>query len=313
MSGATKPSVLSLIGDAMLRLIQAKQSGTEDEARKAMNLFTVSSPDLFHWLKRVMAPKHGDRCEVNGNAYVYMAPSKEYRKSPVGDRTVYYGTMPQFSDAVKKAVSSVVYEAGGSATARPDATKHTRTCPAYGNYQPPYEDCNCVQPTKLCVHDYDEKRCPHCAQRPTDLHISVLDKIRVIATMAHALQKGKYADAGRPYIEHVERVVALVKDNDAKAVAWLHDVLEDTWVTKAMLVSLGVPSHIITAVEILTKREDDDYVEYIERIKENQNRLATAVKIADLRDHLRPDGVLGIPRWKQCVYATALKTLIGRG
>ena len=22
-------------------------------------------------------------------------------------------------------------------------TQHTRSCPAYGNYQPPYEECNC--------------------------------------------------------------------------------------------------------------------------------------------------------------------------
>ncbi|MDT3556726.1 hypothetical protein ROV95_11400 [Stenotrophomonas maltophilia group sp. msm1] len=48
---------------------------------------------------------------------------------------------------------------------------------------------------------------------------------RTLATEAHAGQMDK---AGQPYIGHVARVAAAVLgDDDAEVVAWLHDVAED--------------------------------------------------------------------------------------
>ena len=46
-----------------------------------------------------------------------------------------------------------------------------------------------------------------------------------IATEAH---KGQVDKANQPYINHLVRVTSLVKGEEAKTVAMLHDVVEDT-------------------------------------------------------------------------------------
>lgn len=104
-----------------------------------------------------------------------------------------------------------------------------------------------------------------------------------IATKAHEGQTRK--DGITPYITHPERVVArLAGDPDAQAVAWLHDVVEDTSETIESLRGRGVPENILEAVDALTKRPGIDYAEYIQRIK--SNTLARKVKIADMMDNL---------------------------
>jgi hypothetical protein len=56
--------------------------------------------------------------------------------------------------------------------------------------------------------------------------VNIVERAKELAHRAHAGQVDK---AGRPYIEHVARVAAAVSDDpEAEAVAWLHDVLEDS-------------------------------------------------------------------------------------
>lgn len=108
-----------------------------------------------------------------------------------------------------------------------------------------------------------------------------------IARLAH---RGQVDKAGRPYIEHVERVVARVKgDTEAEAVAWLHDVVEDTPFNPKMLTALGVDIPILISVEALTRVPPYDYASYIEIVR-NFGGSALAVKLADLRDHLENPG-----------------------
>ncbi len=47
-------------------------------------------------------------------------------------------------------------------------------------------------------------------------------------SIAAAAHKGQVDKAGKPYIEHPAHVAASVQGDAAKAVAWLHDVVEDT-------------------------------------------------------------------------------------
>lgn len=108
-----------------------------------------------------------------------------------------------------------------------------------------------------------------------------------IARRAHADQKDTVT--GEPYIHHVERVVALVETPDEKAVAWLHDVLEDVPLPAAALRIAGVPEPIVDAVVVLTRTGDRFYAAYIDTVVASGNRLALAVKRADLLDHLRPN------------------------
>jgi (p)ppGpp synthase/HD superfamily hydrolase len=109
-----------------------------------------------------------------------------------------------------------------------------------------------------------------------------------IAREAHAGQKDTVT--GEPYITHVERVVAMVEGDEAKAVAWLHDVLEDCpgW-TGGRLEAEGVSIVVILPVLTLTRADGETYDQYIDTIARSHDPLALAVKLADLRDHLRPN------------------------
>lgn len=98
-----------------------------------------------------------------------------------------------------------------------------------------------------------------------------------IAEKAHAGQVDK---AGKDYIQHPIYVSNLVESPGAKAVALLHDVLEDSDYTAGDLLNAGFPCEIVEAVEILTKHPGESYDDYLCRVMDNE--LARVVKIADL-------------------------------
>lgn len=102
-----------------------------------------------------------------------------------------------------------------------------------------------------------------------------------IARIAHRGQKDK---AGMPYIEHVIRVVDRVRgDEDAEAVAWCHDVIEDhrEWLG---IVSRCLPRHQLSAIFDLTRSDLVSARVYYANIK--RNPLALKVKLADIADNM---------------------------
>ena len=80
---------------------------------------------------------------------------------------------------------------------------------------------------------------------------AMLQTVERQARQAHAAQLEELT--GDDYIHHIERVVALVEGEEAKAVAWLHDVLEDTKVSADDLLAAGVSETVVEAVRVLTK------------------------------------------------------------
>lgn len=98
-----------------------------------------------------------------------------------------------------------------------------------------------------------------------------------IAKLAH---QGQVDQAGVDYIHHPEVVASLVHRDVEKAVAYLHDVLEDTAMTADELRKAGIPDEVVSAVITLTKRPAQDYFAYLAKVKDNQ--IARVVKIADL-------------------------------
>lgn len=110
----------------------------------------------------------------------------------------------------------------------------------------------------------------------------MLAKAEEVARKAHKNQFRR--DKITPYIKHVESVVSRLKSDEEKTVAWLHDVVEDTDVTLEDLIEMGFDNNIVKAVELVTKTEGYDYIEYMRNIKVNP--LAKAVKIADMRSNL---------------------------
>ena len=86
-----------------------------------------------------------------------------------------------------------------------------------------------------------------------------------IARRAHAGQVDK---AGRDYVDaHLAPIAeaAAVFGPDAESAGWLHDVLEDTSITAAELLRLGVDAAVVDAVDSVTRRADETYDQLIDR------------------------------------------------
>lgn len=102
------------------------------------------------------------------------------------------------------------------------------------------------------------------------------NKALILAAYAHDGQEDK---GGYPYILHPIQVASRLIDEDAKVVALLHDVVEDSSITDYDLRQF-FSSPICDAVEKLTKQSYINYTDYIDAI--SGNPLARLVKISDL-------------------------------
>jgi uncharacterized phage-associated protein len=106
-----------------------------------------------------------------------------------------------------------------------------------------------------------------------------------IAFKAHRGQMGK---DGLPYICHPLHVAEQMDDETSACVALLHDVIEDCpSMTPAVLIAEGMPRHIVEHVVALTRKREEKYFDYIERVAEDP--IATKVKLADLEHNLDED------------------------
>ena len=110
----------------------------------------------------------------------------------------------------------------------------------------------------------------------------MLKKAIKIATEAH---KGQLDKSGKDYIGHPLRVMEMGRTEEEKIVGVLHDVVEDTSWTFEALEAEGFSPEIIAALRCVTKlSENENYDDFIERVKKNP--LAVAVKINDLSDNM---------------------------
>lgn len=109
-----------------------------------------------------------------------------------------------------------------------------------------------------------------------------------VATAAH---EGQTRWGGEPYITHPIAVaesitgLSIVIEAYVKAVALLHDVVEDTPLTCDDLSVTGFPYAVVNAVHAITKVKGESYAVYIQRVAEND--IARRVKIADLNHNLK--------------------------
>ena len=106
-----------------------------------------------------------------------------------------------------------------------------------------------------------------------------------LAAMAHRGQGYPTAVLHRePFILHPLRVLLSLDTDTARIVAALHDLIEDTYYTLDDLRSHGYPDEVLTAVDCLTRRDEESYDDYIDRVATHP--LAKRVKLADLADNL---------------------------
>lgn len=133
---------------------------------------------------------------------------------------------------------------------------------------------------------------------------TLVDRARRLAEAAH---DGHYRrDGVTPYATHLAMVAHRVADDStATAVAWLHDVLEDTDRTAMDLLESGIPQEVVDRVALLTKLKGMDYEVYLERVKADP--IARRVKIADMLSNLSDN-----PTERQILkYARGLQVLLG--
>jgi hypothetical protein len=118
-----------------------------------------------------------------------------------------------------------------------------------------------------------------------------VETARVLAEVAHNRQKDKLK---RPYREHVLAVGDALEDfdDDIQIAGYLHDIAEDTPMTRQALLDMGVSERAVSIIERVTKRlhdNPDDYQDGIRFIAEDHD--ATLVKIADNAHNSLPERV----------------------
>lgn len=109
---------------------------------------------------------------------------------------------------------------------------------------------------------------------------SLSDRAMWIADQAH---RGQFRRDGNPYVSHPNRVAKSLSRDDEVVVAYLHDVVEDTDVTLDQLRKFGFTEVQIEAIDSVTKRGGESYLDFVLRAKENP--IGRRVKIADIKDN----------------------------
>lgn len=122
-------------------------------------------------------------------------------------------------------------------------------------------------------------------------HVDAGDRLVAVAvalaTEAHRTDTRPGADGSEPYIHHPLRVAASVRSQGASpevvAAAVLHDVAEDhpeLWAERRA----SLPDRVVTIVELLSRRDDETYAEFVERAAADPD--SRLVKLADVNDNL---------------------------
>tara|TARA_B100001250_G_C19306125_1_gene574132 strand:- start:11 stop:430 length:420 start_codon:yes stop_codon:yes gene_type:complete len=111
---------------------------------------------------------------------------------------------------------------------------------------------------------------------------NLLDKAITIAVECHAGQTNKI---GEPYILHPLRMMFKADTVEEKIVAILHDVIEKTDMDFKKLHAAGFNHKILSAIDSLSRKVDENYNSYLDRVK--KNKLAKKIKIIDLNDNLK--------------------------
>ena len=99
--------------------------------------------------------------------------------------------------------------------------------------------------------------------------------------LAYEAHQGQTDKSGVPYIFHPIHLAEQMQTEDETVCALLHDVAEDTAYTLSELAAMGFPQEVTDALALLTHDKSVPYPDYVCKVK--TNRIAAAVKLADLR------------------------------
>lgn len=108
----------------------------------------------------------------------------------------------------------------------------------------------------------------------------LLERAIAIAVEAHAGQVDK---AGAAYILHPLRLMLAMETDEERIAAVLHDVVEDSRWTLALLRAEGFSEEVLRAIDAVTRRDDETYEAFVTRA--GRDPIGRRVKLADLEDN----------------------------
>jgi len=113
-----------------------------------------------------------------------------------------------------------------------------------------------------------------------------IERARNLAILAH---EGQTRDEGTPYFEHVARVATKLSTLNLSPsiiiIGYLHDTIEDTYITHLDLVNQFGPT-VANAVEVLTKTKGINLADYLKKIVDYPDIGPSYIKIADRIDNI---------------------------
>lgn len=112
------------------------------------------------------------------------------------------------------------------------------------------------------------------------------DLVKKATMLANIFFKDKKDKGGYAYLGHLQFVSNAFDDEDRKVVGLLHDIIENTVVSKTILEELNFTSKIVDAIVILTRGEQTSYEKYIDDIANSNNLIAIDVKMKDLEHNM---------------------------
>ena len=104
-------------------------------------------------------------------------------------------------------------------------------------------------------------------------------------TIANYFHSNQFDKGGYPYMHHILHIAEQFNTTDEVVVALLHDSIEDYGeIAYEMIIRAGFNNNIMTALDAITRRNNEQYNSYIDRL--SKNRIATSVKVEDLRHNM---------------------------
>ncbi len=124
--------------------------------------------------------------------------------------------------------------------------------------------------------------------------------LELATAVAYEAHLGQVDKAGVDYINHPMGVMDIVQGYDAKLLAIVHDVVEDSPTTFEDLLEMGCPIQVVDALRLVTHEPDFDgshsaYFNKIQKIADSGNQLAIDLKFADLAHNTDPTRINGEP------------------
>ncbi len=131
--------------------------------------------------------------------------------------------------------------------------------------------------------------------RDIDYYLKVDNLYDRALLLVSELFKNKKDKAGLPYINHLIRVSINFDTEELRIAGLLHDVLEDTKVTKNDLSKLGFSKRILEIVDGVTIEDGLDYNSKIKKIIDSKDMDIIKLKYVDMCDNMDKDRLSKLP------------------